>query len=346
MQVDLSTLPEDVQRYIKQLQAEKESYKKLYEDLKQDKYGTRSEKLRLGDDEQSRLFNEPEHEAAQVESATVVKSHRRSKRRKKIEPKPVIPAGLTEKVIRHELTAEEKECPCCSKEMRLIGEDAARELHIIPEQLIVHRHVYPKYACSSCKEETAVVSAKRNRFLPGTIVGSGLLAYILQRKYQFALPLYRISSMFKTFQVDVSRQTMANWILNAAQKLKPFYDLLQAELLHNPLLALDETPMQVLNEKDRKDTAKSYMWHLRSGTNRPVAWFGYRSTRSTKFLEPLLKDYGGTILTDGYPSYDSLASSLKLAHAGCWSHARRYFHKVLQAEPENNDAIVPAGKGL
>ncbi|MES0492066.1 MAG: IS66 family transposase [Leptospirales bacterium] len=318
---------------------EKEDYKKKYEDIRRLMFARKSESLKLSDEGQGRLFNEAEQVAPEAGKTSVVKSHRRKKKQPK-ERKATIPEGLPEKEFRHDIPEDQKACPCCEDPMQNIGEDTARELHVIPEKLIVHKHVYPKYACSECKDDSTVVSAGRNRLLPGSIVGSGLLSYIIQRKYQFGLPLYRINSMFKTIGVDISRQNMSNWIISAAEKLKPLYKTLKEELKKGSCLYIDETTLQVLKEPGRPNTTKSYMWHMRASLDKnPVCYFEYTEGRSTKFLDDWLRDYEGTILTDGWKSYDTLAASASLDHAGCWAHARRYFFKTSKEDPLNKDVV-------
>lgn len=348
MAIDLKNLPNtveelqaaflDLHNNFEKEKTQKEDYKKKYEDLRRQMFARKSERLKLPEVDQGRLFNEAEQDVPEIGQTTIVKSHRRKKKQSKAR-KPTIPEGLPEKEFRHDLPADRQACPCCEKTMQSIGEDTTRELHVIPEQLIVHKHIYPKYACSQCKDDATVISAERNRFLPGSIAGSGLLSYIIQRKYQFGLPLYRISSMFKAIEVDISRQSMSNWIISAAKRLTPLYNLVKAELKNSNCLYIDETPLQVLKEPGRPNSTKSYMWHMRASPGKnPVCYFEYTPGRSAKFLGDWLNDYKGTILTDGWKSYDTLAANLGLAHAGCWAHVRRYFFKTREEDPQNEDA--------
>ncbi|MHC4780271.1 MAG: IS66 family transposase [Planctomycetota bacterium] len=341
MAVELDALPNDVEKLkeiIQKEKSEKEFYKKEYEDLRRQIFARKSERLKLPVEEQDRLFNEAEEAFTKPEQSVAVKSHRRKKKLAK-KRKPVIPEGLPEKVIQHELTDKERECSCCEEPMEKIGEDTARELHVIPEQLIVHKHIYPKYACSKCKEDSTIASPERNRFLAGSIAGSGLLSYVIQRKYQFGLPLYRIDAMFKAIEVDISRQSMSNWIISAAKKLAPIYKILKNDLKKGQCIYIDETPVQVLNEKDRPNTTKSFMWHMRASFDqKEVCYFEYRQGRSANFLQNWLRDYKGSILTDGWKSYDTLVTAIGVDHAGCWTHARRYFYKTAQEDKDNKDA--------
>ncbi len=68
------------------------------------------------------------------------------------------------------------------------------------------------------------------------------------------------------------------------------------------------------------------MWVQRAGNN---ILFNYNPSRSADVVDGLLQDYNGAIMTDGYKAYDAMAQKHKITHLGCWTHARRYFMKVL-----------------
>jgi transposase len=98
-------------------------------------------------------------------------------------------------------------------------------------------------------------------------------------------------------------------------------------LVEKVILA-DETPLQVLNEKDRTNTQKSQMFVFATPK---IRFFQYREMRSAYFLTERLRNYGGTLASDGYKSYDTLCRNLKLQHAACWAHVRREFFQLLKA---------------
>jgi hypothetical protein len=91
-------------------------------------------------------------------------------------------------------------------------------------------------------------------------------------------------------------------------------------------VGIDETSVQVMNEKNRKNTTKSYMWVFRGGTaDNPVILFRYNPTRRGDFVNDLFSSYEGVIQTDGYQGYNALGEKEKIVHAGCWAHVRRKF---------------------
>ena len=54
--------------------------------------------------------------------------------------------------------------------------------------------------------------------LPGSFVSPSLMAFVMNRKYSEAIPLYRQEQQFVNFGIDLSRQTLANWMIHGANK--------------------------------------------------------------------------------------------------------------------------------
>ena len=91
------------------------------------------------------------------------------------------------------------------------------------------------------------------------------LASILNVKYVNSSALHRVEQEFQRNGVNISRQTMSNWIIRCAEKyFAPFVDRMKQELLSLPVTQSDETPTQVIGDSDRPNS-KCYMWVHRSG---------------------------------------------------------------------------------
>lgn len=99
------------------------------------------------------------------------------------------------------------------------------------------------------------------------------------------------------------------------------------------MLQADETPVCV-SKDGRPAGAKSYMWVYRTGkmyTEAPIVLYEYQKTRNASHPREFLKNYSGTVVTDGYQVYHSLEKEIEgLKIAGCWSHARRRFANVVK----------------
>lgn len=66
--------------------------------------------------------------------------------------------------------------------------------------------------------------------------------------------------------------------------------------------------------------------------------FVYAGDRATSSPAQHLAGYRGVLQTDGYGAYKALAKGGAVELAFCWTHTRRYFHKLLD---EKNPAKTP-----
>jgi hypothetical protein len=80
------------------------------------------------------------------------------------------------------------------------------------------------------------------------------------------MPLYRQEKQFARLGIELSRQTLANWMLKGADPwLKLLYDRMHELLIKKDVLHADETTLQVLHEAGRSAGQTSYMWMYRTG---------------------------------------------------------------------------------
>ncbi|MFH2044119.1 MAG: IS66 family transposase [Pseudomonadota bacterium] len=309
-------------------------------------FGRKSEKHIDIDDTQLQLFDELEEIVEQElaeEETIVIPSHKR----KKTGRKP-LPQNLPRVDVIHDLSDEEKVCTC-GCEMDKIGEEVSEKLDIIPAKVRVIRNIRLKYACKKCEGiesdtgavKTAPVPAQ---ILPKSIATSGLLSHIVISKFADALPLYRQEKIFSRTGIDISRATMANWLMQGAQKCQPLAELLEQQIRSGPLINIDETTVQVLNEPGRSNTSKSYMWVFRGGPpDAPVLMYQYHPSRSGKIPDDFLGNYNGYVQTDAYSGYDALGRRVGIILVGCWSHARRKFAEVIKARQKNKNLKQKTG---
>ena len=143
--------------------------------------------------------------------------------------------------------------------------ETRQELKIIPPQVKVVKHVRYVYACRRCEREeiqTPVVTAPMQKpVYPGSLASPSALAYIMNQKYGDGLPLYRQEQQLALLGINLSRQTMANWMIYAAdQWLSLLEKRMREHLLKEDILHADETTLQVLREPGRPAKTTSYLW--------------------------------------------------------------------------------------
>lgn len=221
------------------------------------KIGSRSEKISA---EQMGLFNEIEVEALKAkedsaqEETIEVPGHRRTKPKRKPLPENI---PREERVIA--LNEAERVCATDGKLMTEIGEEVSEKLDVIPMQLKVIRTIRKKYACRSCQEGVKTAPCPLSA-IPKSLASEGLLASIVTWKFAVHLPLYRIENMFSRVGVELSRTTMAHWMIKMGELVQPLINLLNDTLLASPYLQMDETKVQVLKEQGKRAESLSYMW--------------------------------------------------------------------------------------
>jgi transposase len=351
MDVDVSSLPDDsaeLKEIIISLAAsradleEKEhSYQSRIDYLQErirllqnELFGRKTEKLPKEDRHQLLLFNEVETAEAAVvlpHEVTIAQHTRRKTGRKPL------PKDLPRIEVIHDLTDAEKVCGCGSP-MSRIGEAVCEKLDIIPAKIQVIRHIRYKYACKSCEGvdsdgPTVKIAPVPVQLIPKSMATAGLLAHLLVSKFEDALPFYRQEKIFARMGIELGRATMCNWAVQVANRTQPLMAVLHQQIRCGPLINIDETPVQVLNEPGRSNTSKSYMWVYRGGDpQKPVLIYQYHPTRSGQVPLAFLDGYRGYIQTDGYNGYDALGRQPGIELVGCWAHVRRKFIEVINAK--------------
>lgn len=296
-------------------------------------FGKSSEKRSKEDDpRQLHLFNEAEAltpKKALEAPEVVVPEHTRAKPKRK-----PLPDYLPRVEVIHDIAEDEKVCECGATLSR-IGQEISEKLDIIPAKVQVIRHIRLKYACKGCEGvegegPTVRIAPTPPEIIPKGIPTAGTVAYVAISKYADALPLYRQEKIFSRYGIEISRSTMASWMVMAADRCASLMELLKEELISGPVVNADETPVQVLNEPDRKNTSTSYMWVFRGGNpDKPVIFFWYSQTHSGDVPQEILRGFHGYLQTDDFAAYERLEG--QVLRVGCFAHTRRNFVKVVEA---------------
>lgn len=279
------------------------------------------------------VFNEAEasyqEETPEPSVEEVVKSYKRKKHTGKREEDL---SGIPAKQIDHTIPDEELQTLFPEGYDRL-PDEVYRKLELHPATFEVLEHHIAVYV--SKKGPKKIVRADHPKeLLEHSIVTPSLAAGIMNAKYVNSVPIARVEKEFERRDVRISRQVMSGWMIKLSERyLSLVYDSLKAQLLNQPVIHSDETPVCV-SKDGRKAGSKSYMWVYRSaGDDRPSVIYDYCMTRNTDHLRDFLGDYEGIIVSDGYASYHRLAKDWpeRIRVAGCWAHARRQFANIIKS---------------
>ncbi|NOY93359.1 MAG: IS66 family transposase [Deltaproteobacteria bacterium] len=259
-------------------------------------------------------------------------------KRAKKPSKPVIghgralfPAHLERVEHRLDLCEADRKCPDCSSEMRLIGEDASERGRLIPAKMVVDRYVRGKYACPH--GHTVKVAALPAGVVDGCKYDASVHAHIVTAKYNDHMPLNRLEGIFERHGIRIPKQTMWDMLVRVDELVaQPVLKQMRLELLEEPLLHADETSV-VLRVEGKKGSKKGWVWGWRNepGGDRPSkALIEFHSGRDKHVPASFLGAWIGTLLIDGFGSYNPICKANGITRAGCWAHARRYFREALE----------------
>jgi transposase len=257
---------------------------------------------------------------------------------------------LKVETVEYRLPDHELACSCCNGQLHEMTKEVRRELNITPPEVKVVEHVRYSYSCRHCantQTETPILTAPMpNPVLPGSLASPSALSFIMCQKFIDAVPLYRQEKQMERHGLELSRQTMSNWMLCGANWLELLYRRMHHYLLQRDVLHADETRLQVLREPGRAAETQSFLWLYRSSRAGPhIILFDYQQTRAAKQPQQFLRGFSGYLHVDGYAGYEGLP---KVELVGCWAHARRKFVEAAKALPSssNNPRKPAALEGL
>lgn len=334
MQGQLDTLNDNIEKLIEQVRLAN-SYR----------FGKHSEKLSVIEGQMS-FFDEADamydNSAAEPEADEVI-SVRKKKTRGQREldlkefPVDVIPA--------HSVSEEELDAFFGKGNWRKMPDETYKRLRHEPESWTVELHTVEVYVGTDGDHQDEFLRGKRPKdLLRNSIVTPSLLASVLNVKYVNSSALNRVAQEFKRNGVNISKQTMSNWIVKCADKyFTPFVERMKQELLKLPVTQSDETPTQVIEDSDHPNT-KCYMWVHRSGElyiQRPIVIYEYQKGRDHHIPLEFYKNYKGVLVTDGLSQYHLVDKKLPdVTNANCWAHARRDYADAIKAADKSNPAAL------
>ncbi len=333
----LRLLVEVKDQKIKQYESEMDHLREMLLELKRSRFGKKSERW---ESSEQLVFNEAEVESKkplseedEVESEIKVGAHTKKVRGHR--------RPLPDHLEREEVLVEIPECERIAEDgspLKIIGYEISEKLSYEPAKtkVIVYRRA--KYGVDSgdyVKTAPPVPS-----IIPKGIATAELLASIVVEKYGYGLPLYRQEYKFDQMHVELTRQTMARWVVQLAEACMPIWNVLSDRLIACFYVSCDETHTQVLKENGRTAESPSWMWvRCTPSEKNKIVLFDYDPHRSAEVAKRLLEEFKGYLQVDGFASYNILEKQSELIRIGCNMHGRRYFEKA-------NTTGAAAGKSL
>lgn len=310
--------------------------------LKKQLFGPRSEKIQsdhpqLPFDVGETTPDENEEAVADDEGAQPKRERRKSSHGRK-----PLPKYLPRERVEH-LPAPDQLICGCGKNKKRCGEDVTEELEYIPASLKVIEHVRPRFACASCQGKPVQRPALPRPIAKGR-PGPGLLAHVAVSKFDDHLPLNRLSGILKREGVEISRSTLADWIADSYDLLQPILKGLKKSILQSDVIGNDDTKV-VMQFNHRSGGRKTcYLWS--SVGDQGEVYFDFTTGRGRDGPTKFFGHYSGILVVDGYAGYNELFAKGKATEAGCWAHARRYFHHAMSTHPLQANEVMNLIAGL
>ena len=316
------------------LQLELERYKKWY-------YGPRADRLQSGGEVAQMLLDfaaeldrkpvHPDDVPAAAEPADQLRRVRRGQGRRDLAHFEHLP--VTTQV--HELSAEERACPCCGAQRQEIGADESWQIEYYPGRFERIQHLRKKYACPDCESQgngaRIETAAKPETPIDKGLAGPGLLAYIATSKFSDYLPLYRLEDIFERQGFAISRATQSVWCGDMADLVEPLYELMAERVRRSHVVATDDTIMPMLA---KGKTANARMWIYLGDQAGPYNIFDFTLNRGRDGPKYFLRDYKQVLLADAYGGYNGVVAGNEITRAGCWAHFRRRLIEAEKSAPE------------
>jgi transposase len=300
------------------------------------------------------LFNEAEVEEETAEASAALEELKDLT--ETASPKKRGRKGLSKSLPRHQVhinLSEEEKAGAVDTFYTVVKE----ELDITPAKARVIEYLQEKAVFIDTDVDTntqssrRLVEAKRPKHpLNKCIASISLLAYIVISKYCDGLSLYGLENIIKRYGGDITRTSMANWMIRLALELQPLVNLAREHQLSYDYLQMDETRVKVLKEVNKTPQSDKWMWVSKGGPpDKPVILFDYDPSRSAEVPARLLEGFDGYLQCDGLASYDKIWHKKGLKQLGCFDHARRKYVEAIKGQPKKkkngNVSVAEVGLG-
>jgi hypothetical protein len=182
------------------------------------------------------------------------------------------------------------------------------------------KYIFYRYFCHQC--EITFVSQQR----PWTKskFGPDLLAYIIYQNIELRLPQQTVAqSLNQLFGFNLQLSFVHNQKIRLSQLYKDTYEGILNKIVNGKLIHVDETKVSIEGEG-------AYVWVF---TNLEEVAYLYTETREGDFLQELLREFKGVLVSDFYAAYDSI----NCLQQKCLIHLIRDLNDDLLKQPFNEE---------
>jgi len=218
-------------------------------------------------------------------------------------------------------------CPVCGGKCKQ-GNPCNRMLYdlffgssSVKRWIVKYRFRY--YRCFSCQRRFG----EPHEFLPQSHFGRNLVAYVLYQTVDLCIPFLTVNKTLKRFfKLDVPVVTLTSLKVTANRYYKATYQTILQHLVTGTLLHIDETQVSIKGKT-------AYVWVF---TNLHDVAYMYAESREGAFLQEMLKDFKGVLVSDFYGVYDSV----NCEQQKCLVHLMRDINDEVLGHPYDEELKV------
>lgn len=239
-----------------------------------------------------------------------------------------------------ELEPDDQACPKCGRPAK--PQSGTEDSEMIEVEVRAHRRRYRRrryrLTCQ-CPDEDPDVSRiitapPPPKLIPKGVFGISAWVYMLEGKFLYQRPLYRILTELRgDHELDISQGTVTDGLKRLSPLFEPLYDAIVERNVSEVHWHADETRWLVFGELETKPNPRWYLWVFCSRT---TVVYRAEPTRSSQVAKDHFgEDAEGILSVDRYSAYKVLLNDQKrrIVLAFCWAHVRRDFLSVAKDWP-------------
>ena len=212
-----------------------------------------------------------------------------------------------------------------------IGEEVTEVMERRPSSVIVVRFIKQAFKRKEPVQGKRAIYAATTPIapIPRSIAGPGMLAETIVKRWEDHLPLHRLEKVYRRDGIELARSTMCGWHITLAELCKPVVDAMRHDAFESPYLCTDATGVLV-QAKERCRTG--HFWVMVVPARHVL--FHFTKKHDSAAVDEVLAGYEGFLVADAHAVYDHLYRDGPIEEVNCWAHARRYFFKAMESDPD------------
>jgi transposase len=210
-----------------------------------------------------------------------------------------------------------------------IGEEVSETLEHRSAAKVRVRVVRPKYVEKGAPQAGVITASPVEQPIERGLAGPALLAQVVVDKYEDHQGLHRQERRFEREGLRLSDSTLGGWVEALHTLCDPLVLAMCADTKTTcPYIATDATGVLVM----AKDECRRGHFFVLLGADKHVL-FRYSKEHTSEAIQKFLSGYQGYVVADAHSIYDALYRR-GCTEVGCMAHARRYFFRALDSDPQ------------